>query len=149
MADLNKHAKVELKKLLMEHEGFRSFPYEDTTGNLTIGWGHNLTSNGLSPAAAAFIFEEDLEFFIKTLPTVIHFWDSLNDARQIVLVNMAFNLGIKGLLSFKKALGHMESGEFVLAGRELMASKWADQVGNRAVTLARIMRTGCLEASKE
>ena len=67
---------------------------------------------------------------------------ALSPERQAVLVNMAFNLGIAGLLAFKRMLAACERGEYAAAAREMLDSVWAKQVGARAVRLAEQMRTG-------
>jgi lysozyme len=64
------------------------------------------------------------------------------DARRGVLVNMAYNLGVTGLLSFKKMLSAYKKGAFVEAAQHMLDSKWAKQVGDRAKRLAEQMRSG-------
>lgn len=61
--------------------------------------------------------------------------------RQRVLVNMAFNLGMTGLLGFKTTLLAMEQGRYEDAAR-MLRSRWAGQVGVRAERLSEMMRTG-------
>ena len=68
--------------------------------------------------------------------------DKLTPARQAALINMAFNLGIGGLLGFKNTLAAIEQGDYVRAARGMLASKWATQVHGRADELAAQMRTG-------
>lgn len=86
------------------HEGRRAFPYADTVGKLTIGVGHNLTDNGLSDAAIDFILNEDIEIHWKELIAKLPWVEQLDEVRQRVLLDMAFNLGVPGLLSFKNTL---------------------------------------------
>ena len=69
-------------------------------------------------------------------------WRSLNDARQDVFVQLAFNMGIHGLLEFKRMLGFAKSGAFDKASVELLNSTWASQVKTRAWRLASQLRTG-------
>lgn len=144
--NLNKTAQHKLKMMLMEHEGYRAYPYQDTVGKLTIGCGHNLTDNGISPAVGALMLSEDMEFFIENLPKKLNFWNRLNDARKIVLLNMAFNMGINGLLTFRKMLTAVDHNDFEGAAKEMLNSKWARQVKGRADELARVMMTGELDA---
>ena len=66
----------------------------------------------------------------------------LDDVRQRVLLDMAFNLGVVGLLSFKRTLGVIEAGRYELAAAMMLDSKWAGQVGQRAERLSRMMATG-------
>lgn len=123
------------------YEGLSKIPYKCPTGHLTIGYGHNL-ENGISAAAAEFILQEDLNKAARAVKDAFPWWWKLDDARQFVLVDMAFNMGIAGLKGFKKMLAAMEQGEYQTAAKEMLASKWAVQVGRRAVELAKIMQTG-------
>jgi lysozyme len=65
--------------------------------------------------------------------------------RQAVLLNMAFNLGVGGLLGFKRALGAMRIEDYARAGTEMLDSTWARQVKGRAAELARQMMLGVWE----
>ena len=69
-------------------------------------------------------------------------WWKLDDARQFVLVDMAFNMGLAGLKGFKKMLTAVEQGDYQTAAKEMLASKWAAQVGRRAAELSKIMKKG-------
>ncbi len=60
--------------------------------------------------------------------------------RAEVLIDMAYNLGVGGLLGFKRALAAVEAGDFPAAAAHMMDSRWAAQVGRRAVELAGLMR---------
>ncbi|KQW79698.1 glycoside hydrolase family protein [Brevundimonas sp. Root1279] len=66
----------------------------------------------------------------------------LDPVRRRVLHNMAYNLGVEGLLGFKNTLGFVQTGQYGRAADGMLASKWARQVGQRAVRLAQQMRTG-------
>ena len=84
------HLEAQLKR----HEGYSSDPYLDTTGNWTIGYGHNLSAAGISRQAANVMFLDDIEIaeqVAQRLPA----WESCNKARRNVLVNMAFNMGCR------------------------------------------------------
>jgi lysozyme len=136
-------AREHLENQLRRHEGFRSKPYQDTVGVWTVGWGHNLTAGGLSRAACTVIFYEDLEV-AKKAASGLTGWGGCNAARQNVLVNMAFNLGGSRLARFKNMLAAIERKDFETAAREMLQSKWAEQVGSRAKELAEQMKTGVL-----
>jgi lysozyme len=68
--------------------------------------------------------------------------EKLNDARQAVLIGMAFQMGLKGLLQFKRTLGSIEDGQFSEAAAEMLDSAWAKQTPARAMRLATQMETG-------
>jgi len=74
----------------------------------------------------------------QALPWIEH----LDYVRRGALINMCFNLGIYGLLGFKKALAAIQAGEWELAAEEMLDSKWHTQVGSRAERLAKQMKTG-------
>jgi lysozyme len=135
-------ARQKLKNLLVQHESYRQFPYVDTTGHLTIGIGRNLKDRGISLNEALYLLEEDEVYFTNKLSSILKFWDDLNEARQIVLVDMCFNLGLQGLLGFKEMMLALEAKDYQRAANEMLDSKWSEQVKDRAVCLANIMRAG-------
>jgi len=132
-----------LKEQLLRHEGLKLKPYRCTAGKLTIGAGRNLDDCGISRDEALALLENDIrrcESEIRQhIPTL---YNMLNDTRKTVLVNMAFNLGTAGLLGFHHMLIHAADGEFGKAANEMLASKWAKQVGKRAIELSELMRKG-------
>lgn len=134
--------KEELTEQLARHEGLRLKPYRDTVGKLTIGIGRNLEDKGISELEALIMLDNDVMEFAEEVSRNISFFSKLDDARQNVLVNMAFNMGIGGLLSFKNMLAECERKCFNHAETEMLNSKWATQVGSRARELGRQMRTG-------
>lgn len=131
-----------LQEQLKRHEGLRFKAYQCTANRTSIGYGRNLDDKGITQAEADLMLENDVLFLMSVLPAKIHFFNGLNKPRADVLVNMAFNLGINGLLNFKKMLGAIDDGYFNLAAAEMLDSKWARQVGDRALELAEQMRVG-------
>jgi len=127
---------------LKRHEGLRLKPYTDTTGHLSIGYGRNLADVGISEAEAHLLLENDIDRTWSALTTALPWVQSLDVVRQTVLVNMAFNLGLKGLLKFKTTLGHVQAGSYVQASEAMLKSQWTRQVGARARELAAAMHTG-------
>ena len=59
-----------------------------------------------------------------------------------MVLDMAFNLGVRGLSKFRNALAAMEARDYATAAEEMMDSRWAQQVGGRAARLAVMMETG-------
>lgn len=123
-------------------EGFRSRPYRDTVGKLTIGYGRNLDDVGISRSEGEYLLRNDVEEVIDQLKSTFGFWDDLSELRKAVLINMAFNLGFDGLMGFHNTLKHIRAGEFEDASEHMLHSKWARQVGARADRLAEAMRKG-------
>lgn len=131
-----------LRRLLIKHEDLKLKPYRDSVGKLTIGVGRNLDDVGISSEEAMFLLDTDIERTKESLDRSVPWWGQMNDARQIVLANMCFNLGIGRLLGFKKFLAAAKAGDYGTAAAEMLDSKWATQVGKRATELAEIMRMG-------
>jgi lysozyme len=127
---------------LKVHEGVRDKVYLDTEGIETIGVGRNLKDKGLSEDEIDYLLQNDISEFKSGVQDTWSWWDSLDDVRQRVVVDMAFNMGLGGLSKFKKTLGHIEAGEYEEAASEMLNSRWAEQVGRRANTLSEMMRTG-------
>ena len=132
-----------IKAQLVRHEGLRLKPYRCTAGKLTIGIGRNLEDRGISQKEAYAMLERDIQDceqgLIDEIPEV---YNKLDEVRQSVLLNMCFNLGIKGLLEFKNTLAFIRAGDWERAANGMLASKWAKQVGKRAIELSELMRKG-------
>lgn len=131
-----------LRQQLIRHEGVMLFPYSDSTGHITIGCGRNLTDCGISEAEALQMLETDMQKHVAELRSALPWVDRLDEVRQTVIANMAYNLGVPGLLKFKQTLAAVESGDYVKAGDLMLQSRWATQVKMRAQELARLMKTG-------
>jgi lysozyme len=132
-----------IKAQLVRHEGLRLKPYRCTAGKLTIGIGRNLDDRGISQKEAYVLLENDIQNCEKQLLDEIpEIYNGLDDVRKSVLLNMCFNLGIKGLLEFKNNLAFIAAGDWERAANGMRASKWAKQVGRRAIELSEMMRKG-------
>lgn len=146
-----------LSEQVKKSEGLRLSAYRCTSGALTIGWGHNCDASPVDGVKrvgdtitleqAETLFERDLTNAVwqtrENLPWVL----GLNPARQAVIYDMAFNMGLgdskRGLLSFNKiSLPLIKKGEYALAARNMLASRWAKRVKGRAVRLTRQLETG-------
>lgn len=133
-----------ISRWLESDEGLRLKPYYCTEGKLTIGIGRNLESTGISRAEAHFMLENDICRVMKELDEMLPFWRDLSPVRQAAIVNMAFNLGTTGLTKFTKTIGHLKANEWTEAGDEMLRSRWAEQVPNRAQRIAEAVRTDTL-----
>ena len=133
----------DLKDQLIKHEGLRLKPYWDTAGKLTIGIGRNLDDVGVTDLEARFLCDNDIERAMRQLDRALPFWRQLDgEKRQMALVNMCFNLGPGRLLEFEKFIAALKVGDWAVATREMLDSKWAKQVGGRAAELAELVRRG-------
>ncbi len=127
---------------LVDHEGLELHPYEDSLGIITIGVGRNLEERGISEDEAFYLLGNDIEIIwdelIKQHPIV----EDLDDQRQMILLDMAFNMGVPRLGKFKKMWAAIEDGDMIEASKQALDSRWADQVGRRAERLAERLTSG-------
>lgn len=134
---------------LVRDEGLVLHAYNDSLGYITIGVGRLIDQRmggGITREEAYYLLKNDVAKVQKQLDQKLPWWRKLDDVRQRVLINMAFNLGINGLLGFKLTLRAVEEGQYELAAKYMLHSRWAIQVGDRATRLAAMMRTGLTEA---
>jgi lysozyme len=123
-------------------EGKRNKPYKDSVGKLTIGIGRNLDDIGVSDDEINFMLSNDIDKVAKQLDDMMPWWRSMNDARQNAFCNFVFNVGIGTAMTFKNSLALLQAGKYVDAADAMMQSKWASQVGNRAVRITSMLRRG-------
>lgn len=116
--------------------------YKDTVGKWSIGVGRNLTDRGIRTDEAMLMLSNDIAAVVADLDQHLPWWSKLDEVRQRVLANMCFNLGIERLLGFRRFLAALKEGNFAEAAKEMEASKWDEEVGERATRLAQEMRDG-------
>lgn len=140
-----------LKESLSLHEDRRSKVYDDADGKplisgqyvrgyATIGVGRNLVRRGLFEDEIDLMLANDIAAFTAEVYAALPWANNLPDHQQEVLVEMALNLGTKGMLGFTHMLEHLKHKGPVMASHEMLSSRWAKQVGQRALTLAKKMR---------
>ena len=142
---------------LKRHEGYRKRMYLCTAGKETIGFGYNLKANplhlsnleignayknGMNEVEAERILKLMISKCVDQLEEAIPFINKLDTVRQDCLINMCFNMGLVGLLKFKKALLLVKAGDYQKASIEMLNSKWSKDVGNRALELSTQMKSG-------
>lgn len=139
---------LNLLNQLRRHEGLRLKPYHCSENFLSLGYGRNLETNGISEAEAEFMLTNDLIACENELKDE-GWYNQLDETRRAVVLNMAFNLGKPKLMQFKKFIGALSDDDYETASKEMITgsdgvseSKWASQVGKRAYELAEQMRTG-------
>ena len=157
-----KYERSELVKMIALHEGLRLQVYQDHLGIDTIGIGRNLEDRGITDGELSFINKtmediyeiglteeeayylcmNDIAIVEKELLANKPIVNQLNDVRQMVLIDMAFNMGVPRLLKFKNMWMAIEKVNYPLACEEMIDSRWANQVGNRAMKLSLAMKNG-------
>jgi len=123
---------------LREEEGYRRFMYLDTEGIPTIGYGRNLKDVGINPVEAEFLLRNDMQSALIGAASFPWF-DALSDLRKAVITDMIFNMGLLRFKTFKKMLFAVTNKDYPGAALEMLDSKWAKQVGDRADKLAYVM----------
>lgn len=126
--------------MLMADEGFRADLYQDSLGHPTIGYG--TLCRGWSKTLAAKVMEYMAEEKQAALSSAWPAFHRLDAVRQDALVNMAYQLGVGGVLRFKKTLAYLERGQYAEAAAEALDSTWARQTPARAARVAAMLRTG-------
>ena len=136
---------LELIKELRRDEGVIPHAYQDSLGYWTIGVGRLIDKRKggkLTDEEIDYLLMNDVKECVEDLDKHLPWWRSLSDARRRVLVNMRFNLGMAGLLGFKNTLKFIETGDYSRAASNMLLSKWAKQVGQRANRLSKMMEEG-------
>ena len=124
---------------LKRDEGFSFAPYRDTEGHLTIGYGTKIER--ISREEAQYLLDHRLGFTIKELYAAKPVGNMPLEVQR-ALVNAAYNMGVRGLLRFKRMWAALEEGDYAKAGAELLDSRYARQVGARAQRLAKLISQG-------
>jgi lysozyme len=158
-----KYRRDNLIEKLIAHEGLRLEVYQDTLGINTIGIGRNLDdrgitqdeldwmdyptiehvySDGISEADAVYLAQNDVQIVEEELLAAHPCVENLDAVRQLVLVDMAFNMGVPRLCKFKNMWNAIHAGKFDAASKEMLDSRWATQVKGRATKLANAMHNG-------
>lgn len=130
---------------LKREEGVRTAAYQDHLGFWTIGVGRLIDARkggGLSEDEIDYLLANDVKRCTAALRARLPWFDGLNEPRQAVLVGMAFQMGVDGLMSFKQTLAAVRDEHYADAGVRMLQSLWAKQTPERARRMARQMETG-------
>lgn len=120
-------------KMLLKHEGIRTFPYKCSENKLTIGIGRNLEANGISEDEAMILLINDIEKTIDDLNKNYGAWVTFPVEARMVCIDLVFNLGITGFMKFKKTRQLMELGMWLEASEELLDSRYSIQLPTRSL----------------
>ena len=137
--------KENLIRSLRGEEGEVLTEYKDHLGYSTIGVGRLIDKRkggGTTKEESAYLLNNDIDKIIEQLDKRISWWKTHDEARRGVLVNMAFQMGVDGLLGFKNTLAMIQSGRYSDAAKGMLSSLWAKQTPARAKRMSEQMRTG-------
>lgn len=141
---------------LIAHEGMKLMPYRCTAGKLTIGVGRNLEDNpptpeearalgdymhGITENAAKMLLRNDIARCFEALKRIVEGFEELDEERQYALLDMCFQMGVRGFRRFKRLLKAVEQRNFELAAFECLTSKYAQQTPKRAKRIAQLLKT--------
>ena len=124
---------------LKTEEGFRGLPYDDTRGDATLGYGTKLP---ITKAEGAWLLETRLADTHAKLAKAWWPYEGLNQARQGALLDMAYELGVEGLLEFHDMLAALDRGDWAAASTAALDSLWASEVPMRAIVIAAALKNG-------
>ena len=148
---------------LIKHEGIVLNVYKDSLGIDTIGIGRNLEDRGITQEElddldipsidhvyeygiteedAVYLATNDIEIVEEELGRAHSCIEDLDAVRQLVVMDMAFNMGVPRLCKFKKMWAAIHAGDYNTAAVEMLDSRWATQVGTRAIKLSKAMEEG-------
>lgn len=136
---------------LRGEEGEVLYEYKDHLGYSTIGVGRLIDKRkggGITTEESAYLLNNDITKIVEQLDKRLSWWKKLDDARKGVLVNMAFQMGVDGLLGFRNTLKLIEAGKYEEAAKGMLQSKWATQTPSRAKRMAEQMRIGIWQYPK-
>ena len=145
-----------LKAQIRTEEGWRPVVYDDATGlpiipgtpvkgHPTIGYGFALDVAGLDRSESEWILDRRISRLLGDLSRRVAFWNLLSPVRQLALAQMAYQLGVDGLLSFTHALQSLGVSDYDRAAAEFLNSKWArSDSPARAARVVEMIRTGQL-----
>ena len=136
------HWLYSLAEQLKRHEGFVPHAYQDHLGFWTIGYGRLIDkSRGglITQEEAEYLLRNDVARVITELQARLPFYERLPDRKKQALANMAFQLGVAGLMNFRRMLSAIKDEDWTRARMEALDSKWASQTPARAREVANMI----------
>ena len=149
-------------------EGNKLEIYRDSEGYWTAGVGHLVTKNPskafaidvldkelsrktngkITELESKTLLNQDIDKAIKSIniSSIAGTYNKLDENRKYALMNMVFQLGLAGVMNFKKMISNLAIGNYQAASLEALDSKWARQTPNRAKRVAAVIRTGTLNS---
>ena len=134
---------TELTSRLQAFEGYNRYAYECSAGKITIGYGTMIEPGGygIPEDVATLLLEQAIADTRKSLSAHLWFRD-LNEARQECLIEMAYQMGVFGVLGFSRMIEALTLEDWEQAAREALDSLWAQQTPDRAIDVANRLAAG-------
>lgn len=126
-------------EIYLDHLGFKTFGaghlVKESDPEFTLPVGTKVSSDRINEC-----FREDLRTTLFDCERIYPHFYGLPENAQMVIASMAFNLGRPKLSKFKNMKAAVDAGNFELASKEMLNSRWAEQLPNRSARLAKMMR---------
>jgi len=154
-----------LDQMIARHEGFRATVYCDRCGHalepqgggngrwwckagcqggdLTVGYGQRVDGDGITEQQALALLDERIQAILDEL-AVTDWYLKLDIRRRNAITDMAYTMGVAGVLEFKGMIAALEAQDWERARNEVLLSKWHTQAPMRAAEIARILEAGVM-----
>lgn len=129
----------DIVKDIKKHEGFRAKVYKCTEGYDTIGYGFAIKDLIIDKDVADLILMKKLHKMLERITIAFPWFANIDNEAKAVVVNMCYQLGIRGFSKFKKTIYYLETGQYEEASTEMLDSLWAKQTKGRAKELSNII----------
>lgn len=136
-----------IEELLKREEGFIPHAYQDHLGYWTIGYGKLIDKRkggGITEKQALMLLRDEIAEKRAELESALPWITTLDQVRHTVLLAMAFQMGVAGVVGFKNTLAALAAGDYAKAAKGIRGSKWAQQTPGRAERMAKAIETGVL-----
>ena len=144
---------MNLKESIKIHEGFRDSVYLCPTGHPTVGYGFRVADlsadelalnagvvEPMSKEVAEKILDIKITKFKKQVYNALPWLTYAPMDIQDALCEMAYQMGVAGLLGFKNTLAMIKERKYTQAAENMLKSKWATQTPKRAREIANLVR---------
>ena len=122
----------EIVEDIKRHEGFEPKVYECSEGYNTIGYGFAIKDLIIDKDVADLILMKKLHILLERIAIAFPWFKDIDDIAKGVVINMCYQLGIRGFSKFKKTIYYLETDQYEEASLEMLDSLWARQTPNRA-----------------
>ena len=134
-----------LKEMIVKHEGHEPRVYKCPNGFDTIGYGFAIKDLFMDKEIADLILDKHIRAILANIEANDDwddwFWDKPQNVKE-VLINMIYQIGFSGVRKFRKTIQYIKDDSFLLAGEEMLDSKWAKSDSpNRAKELSDIIKS--------